>query len=119
LWEEEEAGERLSSMRTPLVETPKRTLLMEIYLEELDLAIPTGCGECWPIWREGSIHNISTNILDLEQAKLYIPRSQGARSILLHHQVKTPHLCMWPVGQDQKLGGACVRLLLLLYHRFW
>jgi hypothetical protein len=41
-----ETGERLSSMRTPLLETPRRTLLIEIYLEELDLTISTGCGKC-------------------------------------------------------------------------
>jgi hypothetical protein len=44
--QEEETGERLSSMRTPLVETLMRALLMEIYLEELYLTISTGCGEC-------------------------------------------------------------------------
>ena len=32
----EEARERLSFMRTPLVETLRRTLLMEIFLEELE-----------------------------------------------------------------------------------
>ena len=44
--QEEEAGERLSSMRTPLVEALRRTIRMEIYLEKLDLAVSTGCGEC-------------------------------------------------------------------------
>jgi hypothetical protein len=46
--QEEESGQRLTSMRTPLVGTlrMRMTLLIEIYLEELDLAIPTGCGEC-------------------------------------------------------------------------
>ena len=34
--QEEEAGERLSFMRTPLVETLRRTLLMEMFLEELE-----------------------------------------------------------------------------------
>ena len=33
-------------MKTSLLETPRRTLLMEIYLEELDLTISTGCGKC-------------------------------------------------------------------------
>jgi hypothetical protein len=50
---------------------------------------------------------------------LYIPRSQGTRSILLHHQVHALHLCLWTMGQEQQLGGAIVRLLLLQYHRFW
>jgi hypothetical protein len=42
----EKTGERLSSMKTPLLETPKRTVLMEIYSEELDPTISTGCGKC-------------------------------------------------------------------------
>ena len=83
---------------------------MEIYLEELDLAIPNGCGKCRPIL------DISTNILDLKQAMLYIPRSQGARFVLFHTQVQAPHLCH--LGQNQQFGDACVWLL-LLYHMLW
>ena len=64
--------DRLPSMRTPLMETLWWTLLVEIYLEELDLAIPIGYCECSPTWREEGIHQISTDILELQQAMLYI-----------------------------------------------
>jgi hypothetical protein len=66
---------------------------MEIYLEELDLAIPTDCDHL-KRRQHPRRRNISTNILDLDQAMLDIPRSQGARSILLQHQVQAPHLCL-------------------------